>query len=450
MLSWKLHVQDYGKIKSAEIEIAPLTLFVGDNNSGKSYLLTLLWGIENLGIESLIGKKYVETIEVEELIKWINVQIEATIAKRTHKVSISGIIDLLEKVLNQEIRKNKGKFVKSLFNNKSVEIGSLRIDLKKLENTIICFQIDENYGDISFYTDGRRKYGFGSSFIEDESYKTMDELKWFMIVAMYSLIMDLGMNENIRDTCIYLPAARTGFMLTKDIINKVGRKNTFNISGEQDMVTPFVRPINQFLDVLGDLTSENIVNNNVSEIICDIEEQMTNGIVQISTLPNKEVQYVPAGYKKGLPLRLTSAVVTELSPLILILKHKNVIERLYYEEPEMCLHPQLQHKMGKMIVHIVNSGIGMVITTHSDIIIQHINNMIKLKKSENCESVCEKFGYSEKDLLSCEQVKIYQLEVKPRGRTEIKELFCGEAGFVVPTFNNALEKIMDEAYEIQG
>lgn len=36
MLSWKLHVQDYGKIKSAEIEIEPLTLFVGDNNSGKS------------------------------------------------------------------------------------------------------------------------------------------------------------------------------------------------------------------------------------------------------------------------------------------------------------------------------------------------------------------------------------------------------------------------------
>lgn len=34
-------------------------------------------------------------------------------------------------------------------------------------------------------------------------------------------------------------------------------------------------------------------------------------------------------------------------------------------------------------------------------------------------------------------------------RTEVKELLCGENGFVVPIFNNALDLIMDEAYEIQ-
>lgn len=43
-MSWKLKVWEYGKIKQAEIEVAPLTFFVGDNNSGKSYLMSLLWG----------------------------------------------------------------------------------------------------------------------------------------------------------------------------------------------------------------------------------------------------------------------------------------------------------------------------------------------------------------------------------------------------------------------
>lgn len=33
-MHWKLKVSVHGKIKSAEIEIAPLTFFVGDNNSG--------------------------------------------------------------------------------------------------------------------------------------------------------------------------------------------------------------------------------------------------------------------------------------------------------------------------------------------------------------------------------------------------------------------------------
>ena len=54
-MHWKLEVQEYGKIEYAEIAMAPLTLFVGDNNSGKSYLLTLLWGIKNLGVEGLLG-----------------------------------------------------------------------------------------------------------------------------------------------------------------------------------------------------------------------------------------------------------------------------------------------------------------------------------------------------------------------------------------------------------
>lgn len=44
-----LYVKEYGKIKEAKIKLAPLTLFVGDNNSGKSYLSSLIWGLYNIG-----------------------------------------------------------------------------------------------------------------------------------------------------------------------------------------------------------------------------------------------------------------------------------------------------------------------------------------------------------------------------------------------------------------
>ena len=40
-----LIIEKFGKIERADIQMAPFTLFVGDNNSGKSYLLSLLWGI---------------------------------------------------------------------------------------------------------------------------------------------------------------------------------------------------------------------------------------------------------------------------------------------------------------------------------------------------------------------------------------------------------------------
>ena len=242
-------------------------------------------------------------------------------------------------------------------------------------------------------------------------------------------------------------------MLTKDIINKAGRKNTFNISEsleEKEEIMPFVRPINQFLDIMGDMSAEPAAKDDNIRLAHVLETEMTNGIIDISSMPNKEVQYVPAGAKKGIQLRLSSAVVTELSPLILMLKHKKQIKRLYYEEPEMCLHPQLQYKMGRMLGRIVNSKIGMVITTHSDIILQHINCMIKLAKRDDCQEICEKLEYTPVDLLSHEKIRVYQFRAKSRGKTEVEELFCGEEGFCVPTFNDALEEIMSQAYEIQG
>ena len=47
--SWKINIKDFGKIQQAEIEIAPFMVFLGENNSGKSYFMSLLWGILALG-----------------------------------------------------------------------------------------------------------------------------------------------------------------------------------------------------------------------------------------------------------------------------------------------------------------------------------------------------------------------------------------------------------------
>ena len=48
MNRWTVHVKNFGKIEEAHVEIAPLTLFVGDNNSGKSYIMTLIYGLLNI------------------------------------------------------------------------------------------------------------------------------------------------------------------------------------------------------------------------------------------------------------------------------------------------------------------------------------------------------------------------------------------------------------------
>lgn len=449
MATWRLIVEDYGKIKSAEIEMAPLTLFVGDNNSGKSYLLSLLWGVENLGVESLIGNRYIKCDETDILVKWIYSQIEIGMEQNRNVVSLGSMERVLGEILNIGLKKNKDNLVRKIFNSVNVKIGKLFIELGDLTTKNLEIEYDKNTDRVKFSINEYGLY-FPKDMIKQDFVQKYESINWMLVQCIYNGVMHIDWPSAHRESSIYLPAARTGFMLTKDIINKFSREKTFNLPDEKEDIIPFIRPINHFLNIIGDLSVENTGKEKNLKLVSDIESEMTNGSIEVSTMPNKEVIYVPTGYKKGIPIRLASAVVTELSPLILILKHKKDVNRFFYEEPEMCLHPQLQCKMGKIIGRIVNSGINMVITTHSDIILQHINNMIKLMKRNDSKEICERLGYTQSDLISSNQVKVYQLKAKTRGKTDVVELHCGENGFCVPTFNDALDSIMNEAYEIQG
>jgi len=39
---WILNIEEFAKIKGAKIEVSPFLVFIGENNSGKSYIMTLL------------------------------------------------------------------------------------------------------------------------------------------------------------------------------------------------------------------------------------------------------------------------------------------------------------------------------------------------------------------------------------------------------------------------
>lgn len=450
---WKLKVSGYGKIEHAEIEVAPLTLFVGDNNSGKSYLMSLLWGIQNLGTTEMMKGEDEEDADEIELVNWFKKQIAVVCKQDICIANASEISDALQFTLDKGLKGNKENLVKKIFNSASVRIKELRIELENMDKVSLTFErirsgVGYEKDMVKIYSNTGMEFFY--NFL-DISPTRIDEYlgKYIVKSILLSLVTGISTGTERMGSDIYFPAARTGFMLTKNIINKVGRDTTFNIDMEQKEVTPFVRPINQFLDVMSDLALDGEGNKKFSGIATYLESGMAEGIVDMSTLPNREVMYIPVGLGTGIPLRVVSAVVTELSPLILILKHKWNLETLFYEEPETCLHPKLQQKMARVICQLVNAGLKMVITTHSDIILQHINNMIRLSGREDAEDICQQFGYQESDLMKAENVKVYQLKSGAGIRTKVEEIVCGENGFAIPTFNEALDRIIDEAYAIQ-
>ena len=243
MASWKLIVEDYGKIKSAQVEILPLTLFVGDNNSGKSYLLALLWGIEFFGVEGLIGREYSQSQENDKLIAWIQKQIESTIENGKQTVYLEEVAELLQVVLNHELEKNKNNLVRKIFNSENINIGKLCIELRDIEKKKLHFQITE---DKDFLEVEKDRFSIEISAYINGKTDIKKEIAMFVLGQIYSILMDIRWDGALHfiNSHIYLPAAKTGFMLTKDIINKFGRKNTFNMYYEREQVTPFVQSTN--------------------------------------------------------------------------------------------------------------------------------------------------------------------------------------------------------------
>ena len=156
--------------------------------------------------------------------------------------------------------------------------------------------------------------------------------------------------------------------------------------------------------------------------------------------------------KMELPLHVASSVVTEVAPLLLLLKSNIKFKSIIIEEPEAHLHPALQQQMARVLIKLVNNQYPVWITTHSDTIVQHINNMIKLCKKNGPErdGLLKTYGYSKDDLLSPVDVKMFQFDRdKVTSKSHISELKSTQYGFVVQTFNDTLTKLVDEVRAFQ-
>jgi hypothetical protein len=301
------------------------------------------------------------------------------------------------------------------------------------EKTQVIFRVDNNNLEVDFGESGK---AFVRQFYD------IDIQKLSAIVQKAIIMEWLSITGNFEP--IYLPAARTGFVLSKDVINKVSRQETFGIV--KNMFSPFTAPIIEFLNELEKLSIEN--SSRYKEIVEWIETYMVNGNILYEETGKKEIRYIPKGRDNSISLRTSSAVVTELTPLLLMLKYGQRASEIFYEEPETCLHPQLQLYMGRLLVRMVNSGINIMATTHSDIIIQHINNMCKLYELGTPCELLEELGLNKIDSIDKNNIAIYQF-CDLGASSKVKRIRYTEGGFAIPSFQETLLNVLGQTSRIQ-
>lgn len=186
-----------------------------------------------------------------------------------------------------------------------------------------------------------------------------------------------------------------------------------------------------------------------ADLADEIEADILNGTLSLND--DGELLFSPnKNLKKLVPLQLSASIVKTLSSLIFYIRHicepNNI---LFIDEPELNLHPDTQILLARIFGKMINRGLRLVISTHSDYIIREINNLILLSQtSQKFQKEAQKYGYSKDSIISPTDVSAYLFEYN-KTKVKVNPIEVTNSGFEVRTIDEAissLNKISEHLY----
>ena len=215
--------------------------------------------------------------------------------------------------------------------------------------------------------------------------------------TFFSLLWDL--TDSVSGRTHYLPAARSGIMQSHRVIasSLVARSTRaglehFELPTLPGTVADFMKQLilyeggrrktpleDAIAHAMGQKDDQS--NEQMKEIADALERDVLTGQIQARrAMPSAypEFVYRARGTTQDIRLSRASSMVTELAPVILFLRGAvNRGDMLLIEEPEAHLHPAAQTRMAVALARLVRAGVRVVVTTHSDWLLQEIGNLIR-------------------------------------------------------------------------
>ena len=403
-----INVQNFGPIEKAEIDLRPLTVFVGESNTGKTYLAALIYALHQhfegfsrfpssdssvISLGFLYRQDHHQSSEIEAELEE---EILETLAKLNTPKRLFKFLDLpqwmrdrLESNLtDQENLRNKLKrcfdfsSVSDLIRFTGSQTNEMKVELKILAKNQILWSFDMSDSGNGLTTDGH---------VSQEMVLRANGKSIFSnIPDVMSLIQFLRVPQDQKANLYYLPAARSAIMQIHGVIaSSLIDRATPTDSERFPQAFTFSGMIADFLQQIIHYKRRNGSVDQVSRIAKALEDDILRGQIEVKRpVPGgyPEFLYRPQQTEQVLRMSQVSAMVSELTPLVLFLR--GVIrpgDTLIIEEPEAHLHPHAQTKIALTFARLVRSGIRVVVTTHSDWILQQIGNLIRegeLKKQD--------------------------------------------------------------------
>ena len=178
----------------------------------------------------------------------------------------------------------------------------------------------------------------------------------------------------------YLPAARSGIMGTHGVIasSLVDRATRAGLGHLPESPT-FSGMIADFLKQIINYDERRASSDEMNGIAKVLEDEVLRGEVEVRKPAGyPEFRYRPQKSEQSLRMSQASSMVSELAPLVLFLR--GVVQpgdTLIIEEPEAHLHPRAQTKVALILARLVRAGVHVIITTHSDWLLEQIGNLVR-------------------------------------------------------------------------
>ncbi len=409
----KLLVKNFGPIRNntQTIDLSKkFYVFVGHNNSGKTYLSQLLWAVFNQDIIN----KFSRSVSLEKFT--FEIQNEIHVSEDLVNNILSEYQIFLKKEVNNIFNIQSTSFASDI--DISFELNGLEEFKKREYQQNFNFSAGD-YKDVNYLVMNKPKNSLSIT-IEQ---KTLPEDLFDSVpkkfleenidpnvkIIFIGQIMNILLNHEYQT--FFLPSSRQFYPTFYKYIYDIDRKrreegakklvdlveenfrtkkkqiSTDDIQSLNIFKKYYTEPMNYVFEKLYSLNQNEEIVPYYQNLIEQLIEIMGGNIVfkSLEGISPIEFYFRFGNEEQDLPMYLTSSSVNQLTLLYLYFKYwateKNNF--LIIDEPEENLHPENQVKLVDILIQFAHKNNKVLITTHSPLLANAVNNYIYLDVLKN-------------------------------------------------------------------
>ena len=408
-LNVNISVENFGPIEKADIDLRPLTIFVGESNTGKTYLATLIYALHQYfkdfryvpwTYNSVAQIKFENRLRDPSEENQVNFdeEISAILDKlnspnRPFKfIDLPPILSVLLLTKLEEPEDIEREFQRC-FDLESLSdlIRSTGKTFNELKVSLQVYLNNENLWSFCIHDTGLLPITDGTV-NENLILNINDSDIGIQYYTHEDLHRILHISDNELGVSYYLPADRSGIMnnislITSSLIER-GTRGGLDTSADIPMITGKTA---DFLRLINNFKKQDKSPSEIIQISKVLENNILNGNIEIKRLGDvglPQFYYRPKNREQEIRMNRSSSMVSELAPLVLYLR--SIVkpgDTLIIEEPESHLHPGAQTQVAITLAKLVRAGVRVIITTHSEWFLEQISNLVRIgemkKRGEN-------------------------------------------------------------------